>query len=227
MSFGFIDFHAHVLPGMDHGCSSSKESCEQLRLAEKAGVGTVVATSHFYPHEMSIRAFIENRNGAINRLHEVYDSDKPTVIPAAEVLFCENMQNMDNIEQLCIGNTGYILLEMPFGDWKKNWFEDLSEIYDRMCGRVILAHVDRYDSDSIEYLLNKGFSAQINAAAFGMFKNTKNIDRWIDNGSVVALGSDIHGTKIGYKEYLHAAKKLGKRFEVIMSRSADVLNKKI
>lgn len=226
VSLDFIDFHAHVLPRMDHGCSSSSESCEQMRLAKKAGIGTIVATSHFYPHEISIHAFVENRSGAIKRLHEVYGDDKPEIIPAAEVLFCESMQNMDDLEKLCIGDTGYILLEMPFGDWKKSWFGDLAEIYDRMCGKVVLAHVDRYDSDSIEYLLNKGFLAQVNAAAFGMFKSTKNIDRWIDNGSIVALGSDIHGTKTGYKEYLHAAKKLGKRFDVIMSRSADVLNKK-
>lgn len=224
---GKIDFHAHILPRMDHGCSSSRECCEQLSLAKNAGVGAIVATSHFYPHEIGIDEFIENRAGSLNRLYEVYTDEKPEIIPAAEVLFCANMQNMDGLEKLAIGNTGYILLEMPFGDWKSGWYEDLDEIYDRLNGKVILAHVDRYDSEAIDCLLKRGFLAQVNASAFAMFKNTKKINQWIDSGSIVALGSDIHGTKIGYKEYLHAAKKLGERFDVLMSRSAAVLDKKI
>jgi tyrosine-protein phosphatase YwqE len=32
------DFHAHVLPGADHGCSGGTEAKKQLELAYKAGV---------------------------------------------------------------------------------------------------------------------------------------------------------------------------------------------
>ncbi|MEE3459824.1 MAG: CpsB/CapC family capsule biosynthesis tyrosine phosphatase, partial [Candidatus Faecousia sp.] len=41
-----IDFHAHILPGADHGSDGLETSLRQLALAEEAGVDTIVATPH-------------------------------------------------------------------------------------------------------------------------------------------------------------------------------------
>ena len=61
-----IDFHAHVLPGMDHGCKNITECKKQLSLAMSAGVSTVVATPHFYPHQHNVASFISRRTEALD-----------------------------------------------------------------------------------------------------------------------------------------------------------------
>ena len=48
-----IDFHAHILPGVDHGSNSVEISDFQLKLAAESMIDTVIATSHFYPHKES------------------------------------------------------------------------------------------------------------------------------------------------------------------------------
>ena len=44
-----VDYHAHILPGCDHGSDGTETSKRQLEAAKAAGIETVCATSHFYP----------------------------------------------------------------------------------------------------------------------------------------------------------------------------------
>lgn len=43
-----IDFHSHVLPGIDDGSDCVEESLEMLHTAKNQGVSTMLATPHFY-----------------------------------------------------------------------------------------------------------------------------------------------------------------------------------
>ena len=43
----FIDFHAHVLPGLDDGSPDVGTSLEMLRKWSSLGVEKIVATPHF------------------------------------------------------------------------------------------------------------------------------------------------------------------------------------
>ena len=43
-----IDFHSHVLPGIDDGSSCVEESLDMLRIAKSQGVIKMLATTHFY-----------------------------------------------------------------------------------------------------------------------------------------------------------------------------------
>ena len=46
-----IDFHSHVLPGIDDGSDCVEESLEMLHTAKKQGVSMMLATPHFYRSE--------------------------------------------------------------------------------------------------------------------------------------------------------------------------------
>ena len=56
-----LDYHAHILPGCDHGSDGLETSLKQVAMAASAGVGTVCATPHFYPHKESVEAFLQRR----------------------------------------------------------------------------------------------------------------------------------------------------------------------
>ena len=51
-----LDYHAHILPRCDHGSDGVETSLRQLAMAAEAGIRTVCATPHFYPHRRGAAA---------------------------------------------------------------------------------------------------------------------------------------------------------------------------
>lgn len=223
-----IDFHAHVLPGSDHGCRDAAMALEQLHMAGKAGVDLVVAVSHFYAHEESAEHFLMRRERSYGKLLEGMEMDErktdfPQVIRSAEVLVCQGMEHMDGLERLCAAGTDSILLEMPFGNWNAGLMNTMEELI-RIPGiRPILAHVDRYDRMAVEQLFDMGYCGQLNAEPLAKFFPPKHLLRWVKEGHIHALGSDIHGTRTGYRDFLRAEKTLGGYLDEVMEKSAGEL----
>ena len=56
-----IDFHSHVLPGIDDGSPSVEASVEMLRMEAEQGIRHVVATPHFYPRHDTPEHFLRRR----------------------------------------------------------------------------------------------------------------------------------------------------------------------
>ena len=81
------DFHAHILPGADHGSDSSKTSLAQLRLAADAGVKRVVATPHFYPNSHTVKDFLAKREASYQRLKSKLEPGMPEIRLAARFCF--------------------------------------------------------------------------------------------------------------------------------------------
>ena len=117
-----IDFHAHVLPGADHGSRNLEIALRQLRIAAENGTTAIVATPHFEPQNETIAHFLSRRERAAEALLPHLTKDMPRVYLGAEVLLCPNMQNMPELSRLAIEGTDVILLERPFLP------------LDRMCG---------------------------------------------------------------------------------------------
>ena len=59
-----VDFHSHILPGMDDGASSPEESLQMLARSRQQGVDVLFATSHFYADEEDPAAFLVRREEA-------------------------------------------------------------------------------------------------------------------------------------------------------------------
>lgn len=221
-----IDFHAHILPRLDHGSRSSQVSLGQLRLMNSFGVDTVCATSHFYPQEVLVDTFLKARTAAFERLMEVCgEAPRPKLVLGAEVLICEGLDQMEGLERLCLEGTDLLLLEMPFsaGAWNSRLYRTVSDIADRGI-RPILAHVDRYPQKLVEALFDMGFSAQLNADSLDRFFKPKHLMRWINDGVIVALGSDLHGDKTeSYVPYVKVCEGLKEKNEKIMADTEALL----
>ena len=206
----YIDFHAHVLPRADHGSDGIEVSTRQLELAEQAGVEYIIATPHFYPHSQSIESFLRRREEAYLELSAVKKEDIK-VICGAEVLLCEGLHNMPELESLKIGDSNTILIEMPDAPWTMRLADTLTQIVTERGLSIVLAHVDRYPQKDVEELFSLGFQGQLNASALHSIFGRRILYKWIDRGCVVALGSDIHGEGKAYKEYSKAMQLLGER----------------
>ena len=112
-----LDYHAHILPGCDHGSSSVDMSLKQMDMAKEAGIQTICATPHFYPHKESVSSFIERRRQTADNLWAQIPADAPRVLLGAEVLICDGMERLNGLRELCLEGTNELLLEMPFYRW--------------------------------------------------------------------------------------------------------------
>jgi protein-tyrosine phosphatase len=56
-----IDFHTHILPGIDDGSKNIEMTMEMLEEEARQGVTEICATPHFYAHRMSFDSFLEKR----------------------------------------------------------------------------------------------------------------------------------------------------------------------
>ncbi|MBQ8303003.1 MAG: hypothetical protein IJX97_05645 [Clostridia bacterium] len=221
---GIVDFHAHILPGADHGSGSLETTLWQLNAAKAVGVDRIVATPHFYPHKHSVDSFIERRNKA-------YDSLKKS-IPAgvsiklgAEVLICQGIERLPDIEKLFVEGTRTLLLELPFNMFDECYCESVKELCN-MGVDVIIAHADRYTEEVIKKMLRSGARLQLNAGSLTRLFKRRCVVSWLRDGTVVALGSDIHGKdKKAYSDFARAVKYAGDRAEYIKKQSDVIWNK--
>ncbi len=221
-----LDFHAHIIPHMDHGSTHTATAIEQLKLIHAAGVTDVCATSHFYPQSTRPAQFIANRT--YNRgylLDKMGDTPRPRLLMGAEVLIYPRLEEMEGLADLCIEGTRVLLLEMPFttDPWGRALYETIHEIR-RMGITPVLAHVDRYPQHLIEELFEEGLVGQINAASLDRLFKPKHLLRWIDEGRIVALGSDLHGAAPkAYNSFTKVLSALPDRMETVMSRTRSLL----
>lgn len=194
-----IDFHTHILPGMDDGSRSVSESISMLRLEGRQGVRAVVATPHFYAEENTPESFLKKRESAWQELQPYLWPELPSVILGAEVQYFEGICAVEAIGELKISGTDLLLLEMPFRKWSDRVLEDVLQLSSDPDTRVILAHFDRYLSQQPkgvwDWLVKNGILLQANVSIFGSWLTGRRAARMLEKGQLHALGSDCHNMK--------------------------------
>lgn len=221
-----IDFHSHILPCADHGSDGIKTSKKQITLMKDAGVDTAVLTPHFYPNRHSVSTFLTEIGSAAEELISKCGTH-PKFCLGAEVLYCEGIEEMEDIEKLCIRGTDVLLLELPMTpEWNKTMLYEVKRLSSRFT--VVLAHIDRYTdlhSEELMSLMASGnVRAQVNTSAFSHKSDKHALSPFIEAGYVVALGSDLHGaSKKIYRRFRKAEGRLGEAYERIMQISAELL----
>lgn len=218
------DFHAHILPGADHGSDGIETSLGQLRLIASYGIERVVATPHFYPMNDSPELFVERRTDSARLLKSSMQKGFPAVMFGAEVLVCDGIERMEGLDLLTVYGTKCILLEMPMTKWTDTTFETVEAI-SRMDLIPVMAHIDRYDPKYIDELMKLDVYAQLNPGAFSGFKNRRFAEKWLKSGKVVAVGSDLHMVnEKEYRSFDYAVKSLGDYSEDIEETMKHLLS---
>lgn len=225
---GIADFHAHVLPGADHGSDSLETSLTQLRKAQAAGVDEIFATPHFYVDQNPIDKFLQRRERCFDELQNaIIQKNIPIKLhKSAEVTLELGLSKMPNLEKLCIENTSYMLLEMPIGiAWKPWVYASIDEMRDRGI-EPILAHIERYDPKSLERVFDYDVKTQINGRSlFNGFFARRKIMSYVNEKSVHFIGSDVHTDGKQYEYLAKAAKLLGAGTVNRLSENARNLNR--
>lgn len=207
-----IDFHCHLLQGIDDGSRSVETSINILERSREQGVRTIIATPHFYASKMSIDSFLKNRKSAYEELaaevrgggsHFIGDdglSDGlPKLLIGAETAFFDNMSVAERVGDLTIQGTNILMVEMPFVDWQESHLREIEKLSSRYT--VIIAHIERFmnrrNKRSINELLEMSktlpIRIQVNAEAFDDRKLRRKLIKMFASGEAHMLGSDCHG----------------------------------
>ena len=139
-----IDFHSHILPGIDDGSKDVHMSLKMIHALQEQGVDTICATSHFYATQRSPSHFLERREEAWERLEMDLPEDAPQILLGAEVLYFPGISRMKELPELCLEGTDILLLEMPFDSWSDYYIREVKELANSREFTILMAHIERY-----------------------------------------------------------------------------------
>ena len=230
-----IDFHSHILPGIDDGASDVKMSLDMLAKSYEQGVKTVVATPHCYlTKDEKIEHFLEKRQKSFNILIDAMKNDErafPEVILGCELGVYREPSDVKELQKLCIENTDYILVEMPYEKWNVNNYDFIYLL--KINGmKPIIAHIERYwvQRNDFYNLFSLDVLFQVNADFFLTPNSRKKVIPYLfENNALHILGSDMHNTTTRSSNMKQASEyislKYGNdRFGYLMNNAYEVLN---
>jgi protein-tyrosine phosphatase len=193
-----VDFHTHILHGIDDGSKDIETSLKMLKEEFKQGVTRVVLTPHFYASRNSFSAFKAEREKKINELREFIKNESaiPKISLGAEVSYFSGISSCEKLKDLTIDNSNYLLLEMPFAKWDNDTIEDVLKIGENLELNVILAHFNRYfmynNGKNIRLLAEHGVKLQLNSECLFDKKTKKESYKLLSEQYISFIGSDCH-----------------------------------
>ena len=200
-----IDFHNHILPGIDDGAKNIEVSINMLREAHSQGVSDVVNTVHYQHPKMDGKSINEKIiKKSVLEVQDILDSEgiNIKIHIGAEVFFLPNLPEIIKDPITTIGNGKYMLIEFPIMQFPHNYEETLFQLCLNDVTPVI-AHPERYreiqfDLYKLEKLFDRGYVVQLDAGSIlGHFgKECKKVAlKIIDSGLYHLIGSDAHNDR--------------------------------
>jgi protein-tyrosine phosphatase len=181
---------------MDDGSKDVAESISMLGMQTSQGVGTVIATPHFYANDETVSAFLKRRAEAYEALKEQLGDQGPNILLGAEVRYYQGISRLEGLKELAIEGSKLLLLEMPMSVWTETVVRELVELAGKNRVRIVLAHVERYiklQKRSVwDRIVDSGILLQVNASFVTSLASRRKALALLQDGVVQFLGSDCH-----------------------------------
>lgn len=198
---GYVDLHAHVLPGIDDGPSDAQGALAMLRAATAAGIGTLAATPHLRSDFPRVQVDELERRCRALRDAAVLEGIEIRIVSGAEVSLVWALEASD--DQLALATYDQrgtdLLIETP--TFNVAGLESLLYQLRTKGLRVTLAHPERNvefqrDPARLVDLARQGVLLQVNAEALLAGPRRSDADRLARHlcaeGLAHALASDGH-----------------------------------
>ncbi len=232
-----IDFHNHIVPGVDDGARNLDEAVNMARDAEAQGITEVMATVHRqHPKFEAMNVTDDMVQTAFISLTERLKEEgiRLKLHLAAEVYYQPNLLTLINHPFAVIGGYRNILVEFPVTHLPYSYHEVFQKLLD--IGVVpVIAHPERYkpfqqDFSLLRKLFNAGVLVQIDAGSLiGTLggPSQKLARRIVSKGLAHFIGSDAHNTgrrKFCLAEAYDAARRImGQDAEILVNHNPHAL----
>ena len=194
-----VDFHSHILPGMDDGADSLRTGIQMLRESARQGVDLICATPHFSPDEDDVLSFLGRREEAFSYLSSAVKKRSGETFPeirlGAEVQYAPGMSELEEVRDLCLEGTPFLLIDPPVAPWSDAMLDEIE-----LCGRTlrcvpVIAHIDRcmrllHDESLIARTKGRRMLIQANASFFIHRRSRERALKHLTDGDIHFLGSD-------------------------------------
>lgn len=199
---GITDMHCHILPGVDDGCKTMRETMKVLKEAEKQHIRSMIVTPHYHPGRYEVSSL--QIQETLQRVQRYCDRNNMhiTLYPGHECYyFSDLVRRLDNGDALTLAGSRYVLVEFEPDCIFNVLLTGLQDLKDN--GYIpVLAHFERYHclwrDDKWMELKERGYLLQMNFDRLlkrnGLFYR----NQWrtlMEKEVVDFLGSDCHGTK--------------------------------
>lgn len=203
-TIGYIDIHAHILPGVDDGSGSMEETVRMLQMANEQQIETIIATPHYA---------VGAKNLAVEQLEIIRDQvqvEAEKINGNMRILLGNELYYSDSIldalkakEALTLAGSRYVLVEFSTREQYNNMYKGLGSLI--RAGYIpIIAHIERYHclekkEHLISELIELGCYIQMNSDSLsgGFFDSEAKANRKLVNqGLVHFIGSDCHDLKL-------------------------------
>lgn len=190
---GYVDYHSHILPGVDDGLKTVEESLSALELFEKQGVRTVWLTPHIMEDIPNSTADLKRK---FEELATAYNG--PIILKLAS----ENM--LDSLFLDRLNANDFLPMEDKRLLVETSYFNppyDMDNIISSIQSKgyyPLLAHPERYmymREKDYEKLRNNGVLMQMNIPSLcgGYGEDVKEKAVWLlKNGYYSVSGTDLH-----------------------------------
>jgi protein-tyrosine phosphatase len=186
---------------MDDGSGSVGESIQMLDMLDAQGVDTVALTPHYYRSQETISSFMDRRERSVAALMDaIGDAKSPRLLFGAETALFMEMSLEPDIQQLCIGESRKLLVEMPFNVWTTPVINEVRRLIASRGVTPIIAHIERYAGDhrnreALSALIAFGAIIQSNAEFFLSRMTRRKAFEMLRNGQIHVFGSDAHNVR--------------------------------
>lgn len=196
------DMHSHIIPGIDDGAQSLKDSLLLAQKFKSLGFKKLIAT----PHIMA--DYFRNTPDTINRGLEMLQNGLAEakidleVVAAAEYYLDETLEKKVKQKQILTFGAQYVLFELSYINLPQNLFEFIKLIQDAGY-KPVLAHPERYpyyyaSIENFHRIKESGCLLQLNSIALTGYYGTgakKIADEMVEHHLVDFIGSDMHHLK--------------------------------
>ncbi len=199
-----IDFHSHLMPGVDDGAADLDESRSGLQVMREQGSTTIITTPH-------IRASMTDRPRELEKYMAELDTafDALATLAAAEFpdlriergveMMLDTPQPAMGDLRLHLAETSFVLMEFPYMTIPPNSAMAVRQLRGREVIPIV-AHPERYSNMStnlelIESWRDAGAYIQVNAGSFvGQYGSTAKRLAWmiLEQGLADYMCSDYH-----------------------------------
>ena len=197
---GWVDIHAHILPGVDDGASDWEETNEMLRRAYEQGITHIIATPHYVSGQdtHSLREMVKKLRETAFSI-----SENMMVDLGQEVQYFEELPSfLEQGKVLTLSGSRYVLVEFLPGDGYMRLFRAVRSLVQSSYLPVI-AHAERYnclkENGRTMELVRGGAYMQMNAGSLGggLFdRRAAWCRKEILRGNIHFIATDMHGVVI-------------------------------
>jgi protein-tyrosine phosphatase len=195
-----IDFHSHILPGVDDGSTHLDMSVDMLNISINEGVHEICATPHFIVGEYEIQR--EDYEKRVDELRSTYINDEIKILNGLELYIHPDLPKLYKNKRIWgLNDTLYLLIELPMQEYPVYTEKLFYQL--RLEGAVpIIAHPERntrimQNNELLVNLVQQGTLVQMNAGSLrGIYGTTvqKCAEKFVSMNMVHMIGSDGHSS---------------------------------